>query len=136
MPNIKNSPVIVDKKADSVTVEWTPPKDPGSITGYTVEYKVLPRQHWTQHGPVEQHVVQKPLYQRTVTGLPPNSDVVVRIRGIGKNNATGDPSPEATARTECSQPSLPPQRVKIEHTCPTGQAPRVTLTWQVLSVNK
>lgn len=77
------------------------PRDPGSIAGYMVEFKVPPRGDWAQHGQMVPHIIRKPSYQHVITGLSPNTDVMARIRAVGKNNIRGDPSPEAAGRTEC-----------------------------------
>uniref|UniRef100_A0A914BWZ1 Fibronectin type-III domain-containing protein n=1 Tax=Acrobeloides nanus TaxID=290746 RepID=A0A914BWZ1_9BILA len=119
---VETAPRVIEEKATSVTIAWDVPQ-PISCSSFLVEYR-LDNGVWQQY---DRRVPCDPgrrSYTSTVTNLPTNSVVDLRVVVVSPQNQHSPPSPEARARTKCSAPESPPQGLRLD--APSTNEVRVT----------
>ena len=102
VPSAPPAPAVSGETADSVTVSWTAPANPGSaITGYDVQYRVSGAASWTDAGHSGTGLTL------TLTGLTAGTDYEVQVRA---SNAEGPGawSASATATTTTTAVNVAP----------------------------
>ena len=102
VPSAPPAPAVSGETADSVTVSWTAPANPGSaITDYDVQYRVSGAASWTDAGHSGTGLTL------TLTGLTAGTDYEVQVRA---SNAEGPGawSASATATTTTTAVNVAP----------------------------
>ena len=119
---IDQRPRIIEERATSITIAWDVPQ---AITcsSFMIEYR-LADGVWQQSDRRVPCQTGRMTYTGTVTGLPTNSVVDLRVRVISTQNQPSSPSPEVRGHTKCSPPEIPPQALRVD--APTNNEVRVS----------
>ena len=100
VPSAPSAPTISGETADSLTVSWTAPANPGSaITDYDVQYRVSGAASWTDAGHSGTGLTL------TLTGLTASTDYEVQVRAT---NAEGPGAWSATATATTTAVNVAP----------------------------
>lgn len=108
---VEQRPRVIEEKATSITIAWDVPSSI-RCSGFLVEYR-LDSGVWQQDArrvPCE----GRQTYTSTVTGLPTNSAVDLRVVAVSLQNQPSAPSPEVRGHTKCSAPDQPPQALRLD----------------------
>lgn len=119
---LNQRPRIVEERATSITIEWDVPPSI-QCSNFMIEYR-LEDGVWQQFDRRVPCQTGRGTYTGTVTGLPTNSVVDLRVRVISLQNQPSTPSPEVRGHTKCSPPESPPQALRVD--APTNNEVRVS----------
>ncbi|KAI6240848.1 hypothetical protein M3Y99_00392200 [Aphelenchoides fujianensis] len=108
---LSNRPRVIEEKSTSVTIAWDVPGD-SRCGSFLVEYR-LDNGAWQQYERRVPCEYGKRTYTSTVTGLPTNSVVDLRVVTLSAQNQPSAPSPES-----------PPQAVRAD--APSANEVRVS----------
>ncbi|XP_046878465.1 myosin-binding protein C, slow-type isoform X6 [Hypomesus transpacificus] len=100
--------LVVDDVTDTtVTMKWRPPETIGAagLDGYLVEYCVEGTDDWIG---ANKGLTEKTKY--TITGLPPESKILVRVRAI---NAAGASTPRTLQHSILVKEVIEPPKIRI-----------------------
>ncbi|XP_062338553.1 myosin-binding protein C, slow-type isoform X7 [Osmerus eperlanus] len=100
--------LVVDDVTDTtVTMKWRPPETIGAagLDGYLVEYCVEGTDDWIV---ANKGLTEKTKY--TITGLPPESKILVRVRAI---NAAGASTPRTLQHSILVKEVIEPPKIRI-----------------------
>lgn len=102
MPDLLLAPKIIDRTSNSIKIEWNQPQEARKITGFIVEYQIPPGREFSKFGGKIPQEEKKSVFSLFIDRLNPDTEIVVRIRAVGRNNKIGNPSPEARGSTLCA----------------------------------
>ncbi|KAI6201513.1 hypothetical protein M3Y96_00850200 [Aphelenchoides besseyi] len=122
MFELRHPPRVIEEKSNSVTIAWDVPGD-SRCGSFMVEYR-LDNGAWQQYERRVPCEYGRRTYTSTVTGLPTNNVVDLRVVTISPQNQPSAPSPEVRAHTKCSAPDSPPQAVRAD--APSANEVRVS----------
>lgn len=103
---------VIEERPTSVTIEWDVPRET-KCSNFLVEYR-LGNGVWQSY---DRRVPCSPgriTYTSTVSGLPVNSAVDLRVVTISPQNQPSPPSQEVRAHTKCAAPDSPPQGIRVD----------------------
>lgn len=109
---LNQRPRVIEEKETSVTIEWDVPREI-KCSNFLVEYR-LDNGIWQQYERRVPCDYGRRTYTSTVTGLPTNSAVDLRVITMSQQNQPSTPSPEVRAHTKCSPPDSPPQAIRLD----------------------